>query len=39
MIHELSGDILLSQAKAVAHGVAPNDHFGSGLALALRERW
>jgi O-acetyl-ADP-ribose deacetylase (regulator of RNase III) len=39
MIHEVSGDILLSKAHAIAHGVAPNDHFDSGLALALRERW
>jgi len=39
MIHEVSGDILLSKAQAIAHGVAPNDHFDSGLALALRERW
>ena len=39
MIHELRGDILLSGAHALAHGVAPNDHFDSGLALALRERW
>lgn len=39
MIHFLSGDILLSQARALAHGVAPGDHFDSGLALALRERW
>jgi len=39
MIHEVSGDILLSNAQALAHGVAPNDHFDSGLALALRERW
>lgn len=39
MIYELSGDILLSKAHALAHGVAPNDHFDSGLALALRERW
>jgi O-acetyl-ADP-ribose deacetylase (regulator of RNase III) len=39
MIHELSGDILLSSAQAIAHGVAPNDHFDSGLALALREKW
>ena len=38
MIHELSGDILLSTAKAVAHGVAPNDDFHQGLALQLRER-
>ena len=39
MIHEVSGDILLSNAQAIAHGVAPNDHFDSGLALALREKW
>jgi len=39
MIHEVTGDILLSKAHAIAHGVAPNDHFDSGLALALRERW
>jgi len=39
MIHEVSGDILLSHAQAIAHGVAPNDHFDSGLALALREKW
>ena len=38
MIHEVSGDILLSRAKAIAHGVAPNDDFHSGLPLALRER-
>ncbi len=39
MIHEVSGDILLSNTQAIAHGVAPNDHFDSGLALALREKW
>ncbi len=39
MIHEVAGDILLTQSLTVAHGVAPNDHFDSGLALALRERW
>ena len=39
MIHEVSGDILLSKAQAIAHGVAPNDHFDQGLALALREKW
>jgi O-acetyl-ADP-ribose deacetylase (regulator of RNase III) len=39
MIHEVHGDILLTKAQAVAHGVAPNDHFDAGLALALRERW
>lgn len=39
MIKEVEGDILLSDAHAIAHGVAPNDHFNSGLALAMRERW
>ncbi len=38
MIHELSGDILFSGAKAIAQGVAPNDDFHHGLALQLRER-
>ena len=38
MIHELSGDILLSGAKAIVQGVAPNDDFLHGLALQLRER-
>lgn len=37
MIKEVNGDILLSDAQVIAHGVAPNDHFNSGLALSLRE--
>ncbi len=39
MLHEVTGDILLSKAQAIAHGVSPNDHFNQGLALSLRERW
>jgi O-acetyl-ADP-ribose deacetylase (regulator of RNase III) len=39
MLHEVSGDILLSQVQAIAHGVAPNDGYNQGLALALRENW
>lgn len=39
MIRDVEGDILLSQADIIAHGVAPHDHFDSGLALALRERY
>ncbi len=39
MIHEVEGDILLTRAHAIAHGVAPGDHFDQGLALSLRERW
>ncbi len=38
MIKEVTGDILLTKAAAIAHGVAPNDHFDSGLALSLREQ-
>lgn len=39
MIYEVSGDILFSKAHAIAHGVAPNDNFATGLALSLREQW
>ncbi|MDB5386100.1 MAG: Macro domain protein [Planctomycetaceae bacterium] len=39
MIHEVQGDILLSKAQAVAHGISPNDDFDKGLALSLRENW
>lgn len=39
MIHEVHGDITLTAATAIAHGVAPNDHFNAGLALQLRERF
>ncbi len=39
MIKEVTGDILLTKASAIAHGIAPNDHFDSGLALSLRERY
>ena len=39
MIYEVEGDILLSESKAMAHGVAPNDDFKNGLALSLRENW
>jgi O-acetyl-ADP-ribose deacetylase (regulator of RNase III) len=39
MIKEVSGDILLSKAHVIVHGVAPGDHFDTGLALALREQW
>lgn len=36
MIHELTGDILHSDAQVIAHGVSPNDDFHQGLALQLR---
>ncbi|MCA9080487.1 MAG: macro domain-containing protein [Planctomycetaceae bacterium] len=39
MIHEVSGDILLTKAQAIAHGVAPNDDFKQGLAHVLHEQW
>lgn len=39
MIHSLDGDLLLSKAELIAHGVAPNDDFKHGLALALREKF
>ncbi len=39
MIHEVQGDILLTDAEAIGHGVSPNDHFDVGLARALREMW
>lgn len=39
MIKKVSGDILLTKAQAIAHGVAPKDHFGQGLALALRDKF
>jgi O-acetyl-ADP-ribose deacetylase (regulator of RNase III) len=39
MIYDVEGDILLSKAELIAHGISPHDHFDSGLALALRERW
>jgi O-acetyl-ADP-ribose deacetylase (regulator of RNase III) len=39
MIHEVTGDILLTKAHAIAHGVAPNDDFKNGLAFSLREQW
>ena len=37
MIKKVQGDILLSKADAIAHGVAPMDHFDSGLAAHIRE--
>jgi O-acetyl-ADP-ribose deacetylase (regulator of RNase III) len=39
MLHYVEGDILLTKAVAIAHGVAPNDHFDAGLALSLRQQW
>ena len=39
MIRQASGDILLSRAQVLAHGVAANDPMNQGLALQLREKY
>ena len=39
MIRDVEGDILLSDAQLIAHGIATHEPFDSGLALALRERF
>ena len=39
MIHEVTGDILLTRANVIAHGVAANDPMSEGLALSLHERF
>ena len=38
-LFEVCGDILLSPAQTIAHGVAPGENYPTGVALALRERW
>jgi len=39
MIQYVSGDILLTKAQAIAHGVAPKDPMNQGLALALHQKY
>jgi O-acetyl-ADP-ribose deacetylase (regulator of RNase III) len=39
MIYQVSGDILLTQAQMIAHGIAPNDPMNQGLALSLHEQY
>jgi O-acetyl-ADP-ribose deacetylase (regulator of RNase III) len=39
MIYEVAGDILQTEAAAIAHGVAANDPMKQGLAAALHERF
>ncbi len=39
MIYQVEGDILHSQAAAIAHGVAPNDPMDQGLARSLHEMY
>lgn len=39
MIYEVEGDILLTGADAIAHGVAANDPMNQGLAESLHKRF
>lgn len=39
MIKPVKGDILLSRAQAIAHGIAANDPMNQGLALSLHEQY
>jgi O-acetyl-ADP-ribose deacetylase (regulator of RNase III) len=39
MIKEVKGDILLSGAHAIAHGIAANDPMNQGLALSLHKQY
>ena len=39
MIYEVEGDILLTGAQLIAHGVAANDPMNQGLALSLHENY
>jgi O-acetyl-ADP-ribose deacetylase (regulator of RNase III) len=39
MIHNVSGDILLSGAQVIAHGIAANDPMSKGLALSLHQKY
>ncbi len=39
MIQEVEGDILLSKAQVIAHGVAANDPMNQGLAQSLHEQY
>jgi O-acetyl-ADP-ribose deacetylase (regulator of RNase III) len=39
VIHLVSGDILLTRAQVIAHGVSPNDPMKQGLALALHDKY
>ena len=39
MIHPVEGDILLTRAQAIAHGVAPMDPMNQGLAKTLHEKY
>ena len=39
MIYQVSGDILLSQANVIGHGIAANDPMSQGLALSLHQKY
>lgn len=39
MIYEVEGDILQTEAEAIAHGVAANDPMNQGLAAALHKMY
>ncbi|MGR9086909.1 MAG: macro domain-containing protein [Gammaproteobacteria bacterium] len=39
MIYKVEGDILLSKARAIAHGVGINDPMDKGLALELHKKY
>lgn len=39
MIYKVEGDILLSKAQAIVHGVGVNDPMDKGLALQLRNKY
>jgi O-acetyl-ADP-ribose deacetylase (regulator of RNase III) len=39
MLYEVAGDILLTGADAIAHGVAANDPMDQGLAMALHKNY
>lgn len=39
MMKEVTGDILLSSAEAIAHGVAVDDDFKHGVGAELKSQW
>jgi len=39
MIHEVEGDILLSDCSVIAHGVSANDPMTQGLAMSLHKQY
>lgn len=39
MIYDVSGDILLTRAQAIVHGIAANDPMTEGLALSLHKQY